>query len=83
MLKDWDLQNWSKAGLNMCLTADLYHWKSNFAHFPLKFTDVAKKKKKKKRKKKKKKERFYGKKEICAAKYAIAFKIPSPRYMCY
>ena len=25
MLKDGDLQNLSKVGLNMCFTADLYH----------------------------------------------------------
>ena len=36
-----DLQNLSKVGLNMCFTADLCHWKSNFEHFPLKFTGLA------------------------------------------
>ena len=42
MLKDGDLQNLSKEGLNVCFTADLYYWKSNFEHFPLKFTGLAK-----------------------------------------
>ena len=31
----------------MCLTADLYHKKSNFEHFPSKFTDMIKNAKKK------------------------------------
>ena len=42
MLKDGDLQNLSKEGLNMCFTADLYYRKSNFEHFPLKFSGLAK-----------------------------------------
>ena len=61
MLKDGDLLNLSKVGLNMCFTVDLYHWKSNFKHFALKFTGLAKNTN----------ERFYGKKEICTAKYAF------------
>ena len=60
MLKGGDLQNQSKVGLNMCFTADLYHWKSNCEHFLLKFTGLAKKKKKKE----KTQTIFEGKKEI-------------------
>ena len=37
MLKDGDLQNSSKVGLNMCFTADLYHWNAiiNISHWNL------------------------------------------------
>ena len=45
MLKDGDLKK-SKGGLNVHFTADLYHWKGYFKHFPLVITDLEKKCKK-------------------------------------
>ena len=46
-VKRWSFakyQNSSKVGLNLCFSADSYHQKSNFEHFSLKFTSLAKKK---------------------------------------
>ena len=53
-----------KIKLNLCFTADLHHLQDHFSNFLLNFSSLAKKKMQK--------ERFEGKKEICAAKYAIA-----------